>query len=78
MICFRPKRSEISPANSKPSAKAMVENDSGKLLWVGVTWKNFAKNGIIGCTQYNDENTANPAKNSDRRIAIKGFVPYSI
>jgi len=33
---------------SKPIAKATVENDNGKLLWVGVTIKKSAKIGIIG------------------------------
>ena len=37
-----------------------------------------AKIGIIGCTQYNDENEAKPAKNNDHKIAINDFEPYSI
>ena len=73
---FRPKRSEIKPVNSKPTAKATVENDSGKLLCVGVTLKKSAKIGIIGCTQYKIEKEANPAKNSEKRIALNGFEPY--
>ena len=69
MTCLRPKRSEIKPANNNPIAKATVENDNGKLLWVGLTAKNSAKIGIIGCTQYKDENTAKPAKNRHSNIA---------
>ena len=77
IITLRPKRSEINPVNSSPIAKAMVEKDSGKLLSVGETAKNLAKIGIIGCTQYSDENDANPAKNKAHKIAKNDFEPYS-
>jgi hypothetical protein len=75
---LRPKRSEISPVNNKPIAKASVEKDKGKLLCVGEIWKKSANTGIMGCTQYNDEKEANPAKNKDHKIAKKGRVPYSM
>ena len=45
---------------------------------LGVTCKNFAKIGIIGCTQYKDEKEAKPAKNKDHKIAVNDFEPYSI
>ena len=77
IIILRPKRSEINPVKSSPVAKAMVEKDKGKLLSVGETAKNFAKIGIIGCTQYSDENEANPAKNKAHKIAKKDFEPYA-
>ena len=76
IMVLRPKRSEIKPVNNKPTAKATVENDSGKLLCVGVTLKKSAKIGIIGCTQYKIEKEAKPAKNSEKRIALNGFEPY--
>ena len=68
---LRPKRSEISPVNNKPIAKASVEKDKGKLLCVGEIWKKSANTGIMGCTQYNDEKEANPAKNKDHKIVFR-------
>jgi hypothetical protein len=40
--------------------------------------KIIAKMGIIGCTQYNDEKIAKPAKNKENKMARNGRVPYSI
>ena len=76
IIGLRPKRSEIKPVKSKPIAKATVENDNGKLLWVGVTVKKSAKIGIIGCTQYKVEKEVKPARNNEKRMALNGLVPY--
>jgi hypothetical protein len=32
----------------------------------------------MGCTQYNDEKDAKPAKNKEHKIAVNDFEPYSI
>jgi len=78
MIERRPKRSEINPVNNNPIAKAIVDTESGKLLWVGLTAKYCDNKGIIGCIQYRDEKIAKPAKNKENSTALKAGEPYSI
>src|SRR5690606_41372170 len=64
---LRPKRSEISPVNSRPMAKARVERDKGKLLRDGLAGKKCATRDIRGCRHYKDETKDKREDDQERR-----------